>query len=941
MKNQLRETFKIIRKPEYRIYWAIVAICGFVFALALSLALRRYFHFEFHVPSQAQDSGIVGWVSVNKYPKQQEIFYYIAALVFMPMFTAFCWFLWMAYSAATAVLTQSSVQRILKQSAFSYIPLLFVFNDLFRPEISVGQLLWILIGLVVIAKIGLFCYNFIRSKPQKEISRNGKESPKYTIGKSSNLPSLPRKWGLPINAAGTVLASGLCIGFYVLIVYPPDSPTFWHNHSTGSGQALKILLLTTFGALAFWCVYSLLINRIRHRRFQDALADDAYAYVPAVLLLAISVFYPSGQLTLLILFALGFVGMKVLALYAPQQLDKLRSSQLTWRLLSYLMIPALFYVLFYGGGNVHGGLDLFHEGERLAPLNELLHGGIPFRDIYIQHGLFQNAYRPLLASKLFGETLASVRFLEGLFGPLGYVCIYLLGLQVFKNRLTAILIVFIVSGQDFWVSDRHGIFLVNVALVANYITTQRDRGLFAGWRPIFPLPLWRETVASCLAFGWKLILTGIVTSLTFFYSTEMGVYAFITCGLFLFLFGFTQKGVSGRKRPLPLFCYLAGVFLSALPFVVYFGLHGALDDLVRNSYIQLAYQIPTWGLQFPPLSSFLVQLNAEGLKSFQSETFRWYLPVLFYLIAATYLLHRALQGIFWSSESSPKLLLLLLAGITLFRTALGRSDSPHLVYGATMMWFIWIFFLERGIFWIWHRPEMAKWLKGKMARWQDGNEGGSCPLASLPSCPSPSCPLAPLPLSLLPFCQHHIPKIITKSVCVLVPSVIFLWYISTVHHPVKVFKDRLISLTQYRSIPRNVPQTLERAGGIQLPENQVSQVQQVVKYIQSNTYENDTIFDFSSQGAYYFFANRKSATRYHQIAYAATKSMQEEVIRDLDKSQTKLVILSTGGWFDNIDGVLAPNRHPLIAKYLEEHYQEAANINGTIILNRKKSHVEP
>ncbi|MBC8230277.1 hypothetical protein H8E77_12075 [bacterium] len=912
MKNQLRETFKIVKKPEYRIYWAIVAICGFVFALGLSLALRRYFHFEFH-----DRSGIVGWVSVNKYPKQQEMFYYIAAFVFMPMFTAFCWFLWMVYSAATALLTQSSVRRMLKQSAFSYIPLLFALKDLFRLELSVAQLLWIPLGLVVIAKVGLLCYNFLCSKPPKD---DGKQQPKYTIEQSSNLPTR-----LLINAAGTVLTAGLCIGFYALIVYPPSSSTLWNN--------LKILLITTFIVLAFWCAYSFFINRIRHRRFQHALADDAYAYVPAVLLLATSVFYPSGRHFLLILFALGFAGVKVFAISAPQRLDKLHSSRLAWRLLSYLMIPALFYVFLYGKGSVHGGLDLFHEGERLAPLNELLHGGIPFRDIYIQHGLFQNAYRPLLASKLFGGTLASVRFLEGLFGPLGYVCVYLLGLQVFKSRLSAILIVFIVSGQDFGVSDRHSIFLVNVALLANYITTQHDRGLFAGWRPISPLPscslrsptaspYGREIVASCIAFGWKLILAGIVTSLAFFYSTEMGVYAFITCGLFLFLLGFTKKGVSGRKRPLPLFCYLAGVFLGALPFVVYFGLHGAIDDLVYNSYIQLVYQIPTWGLQFPPVSSFLSQFNAEGLESFTTETFRWYLPVLLCLIATTYLLHRVLQRVFWSAESNAKLLLLLLAGITLFRTALGRSDSPHLVYGATMMWFIWIFFLERSILWIWHRPEMFASLTNDFvlwAKWQNGK------VAIL------NCALATLPPR-----QRHIPKIIMKSVCVLIPSVIFLWYISTVHHPVRVFKDRLISLTQYQSIPRNVPQTLEGAGGIQLPADQVSQLQQVVKYIQSNTSENDTIFDFSSQGAYYFFANRKSATRYHQIAYAATKSMQEEVIHDLDKSQTKLAILGTGGWFDNIDGVPSTDRHPLIAQYLEEHYQEAVNINGTIILRRRK-----
>jgi hypothetical protein len=264
------------------------------------------------------------------------------------------------------------------------------------------------------------------------------------------------------------------------------------------------------------------------------------------------------------------------------------------------------------------------------------------------------------------------------------------------------------------------------------------------------------------------------------------------------------------------------------------------------------------------------------------------------------------------------LLLLLLAGITLFRTALGRSDSPHLIYGAPMMWFIWIFFLERGILWIVQKCKEAKGQKGKETK------GLISHLSTSPSCPSRVAASRESGLALLPFCL----------LAILIPSFIFLWYISTVHHPVKVAKDRLTSLTQYRSIPRNVPQTLERAGGIQLPEDQVSQVQRVVKYIQSNTYENDTIFDFSSQGAYYFFANRKSATRYHQIAYAATKSMQEEVIRDLEKSQTKLVILSTGGWFDNIDGVSSTDRHPLIAKYLEEHYQEAVNINGTVIMQR-------
>ena len=53
---------------------------------------------------------------------------------------------------------------------------------------------------------------------------------------------------------------------------------------------------------------------------------------------------------------------------------------------------------------------MFHEGERLAPLNEMLHGGVVFKDIYVQHGLFQNAYLAWFGSKIFEPTLMGVRF---------------------------------------------------------------------------------------------------------------------------------------------------------------------------------------------------------------------------------------------------------------------------------------------------------------------------------------------------------------------------------------------------------------------------------------------------------------------------------------------------------------------------------------------------
>ena len=60
-----------------------------------------------------------------------------------------------------------------------------------------------------------------------------------------------------------------------------------------------------------------------------------------------------------------------------------------------------------------------------------------------------------------------------------------------------------------------------------------------------------------------------------------------------------------------------------------------------------------------------------------------------------------------------------------------------------------------------------------------------------------------------------------------------------------------------------------------------------------------------------------------------------EVISALESDQTRLVIFKTGGWFDNVDGIPVEERHPLIAKYLEDNYELAININNTEILLRK------
>ena len=543
-----------------------------------------------------------------------------------------------------------------------------------------------------------------------------------------------------------------------------------------------------------------------------------------------------------------------------------------WTGVVYVIFPVFIYLLTYSSG-LHGKIDMFHEGERLAPLNEMLRGGVPFRDIYIQHGVFQNAYLAWLGSQLFEPTLFGVRSMEDILDPLGYVALYLLGLQVFRGGLfTAFICVLIASGTAFWVSPRHSLGLMSFAFVASFLTRAQN-------------------VPTDSRFPWRLLFAGLFASLAFWYSTEIGLYTLAAVGLFLLIYAFLPREEPLRKRFLPLIGYSWGLLFGFLPVSVYFLAHGALDDVIWNSYIQCRYQLDTWGLAFPSLSETLTLLSRDGWRAFVfSEGFRWYLPIGVFLSVAAYLTYRHLSGT--SSTNTLKLLLLLLGGVAFFRTALGRSDGGHLIYGATFLWVLCLFPLERGIFGMFRA--LVSLARGKV-HW------------------------------------HYA----VKAVWVLIPTLLFCWYVGEAHQPVAGFHEKWQRLRQNPFKQRVVPEELVRAGRVDIPDDQVEQVQKVVAYIKENTEPEEKIFDFTSQGAYYFFADRPGVTRFHQVSYASTPAMQQEVIAALEADQTRLVLFKTGGWFDAVDAIPVEERHPLIAAYLQANYELAVNINDTEILLRK------
>lgn len=761
-KSFLHGKLKHIRKSDVRLYHALVVASAFSLATAIGFWIHKF------LPFQPHRSEVIGWISVNNYPKHQELFYYLLVLTGVPatiLAYTFCWIIFSQYIAKW--LCQPTV-LLLKQNALASSFLLLTWHRIW--DLNRNPLLGLIlpVALVFIAKLGIIGWH---------IRKRGK-------------PTLP----VEANKRQQVYE-------HIVVKRKFDHPVF--------------------------------------------------------------------------------------------------------RIWKFLILPILIYSLIYSG-NGSSTIDLFHEGEQLASLNELMHGGVPFRDIYLQHGLFQNVGLAWLGSKIFGASLAGVRKMSHFLEPLGYIAIYFLGTQLFRfGTIPSILLTLITTSEGNWVTARHSLALISFAWVANYLKTHHHNGLYAGWNPLnintTTLSPWphsiqttgkhvlqklQETLAYSMTFGWKLTVAGFFANFAFWYSTEIGLYALGSTSIFLLLYGIHRE-IPKRRQLLPIGCYSSGVLIGSLPILTYFIVHGALDDLATNTWIQCRYQIPTWGLRFPPLSSILKPLNNpmvqnQWLVFLKSEGFRWYLPIATFVVTSSYLAYRSTRGGFWNSESCNQLLLVLLGGVFFFRTALGRSDGSHLIFGSTFLWVIGILIIERGL--------------DRLIRQKTGRLWGTILIAVL--------------------------------------SISMTYYLHEAHHPIRAFKSRVNQFMNRSSELIAEHTILNRIGRENIQIDQAKHVARVVAYIQNHTQPNERIFDFTSQGAYYFFANRPSATRYHQIAYASTSDMQMEVIHDLKNDKTNLIIFKTGGWFDQIDGIPSEQRHPIIAEYLKEHYKLAINIGGTQILNR-------
>jgi len=483
-----------------------------------------------------------------------------------------------------------------------------------------------------------------------------------------------------------------------------------------------------------------------------------------------------------------------------------------WVLLA-VVVPTLLYFFVLDRSHMVGPINLFEEGASLAPLQTALSGGAVFRDTYLQHGLFQNYGKPLIAASI-QVSLVSLRLVNALLLPLGYLAIYVLGLCVFRSAATAVALPLILTAPGLHISDRQTFGFLGIALVAAAIRRKQRDG-----RP----------GSSAMRREWPYYLgSGGCAVLGFFYSVEIGLYTLAACGAFLGLQALTDWRIPWVQRRNRVLCFCGGVVLTALPFLCYFAWLGVLSDFAANVYTQCVYQSEVWGLPYP---SLLEELRAwSGVRPFlASQTIRFYIPIATYLVVAGWIAFRACGRGFWRRPGNPILLLLALAAFAWFRTTLGRTDRFHLAEGTPFLW-VFVLMAVESVLWRLRAVAAAPKLSGRSA---------------------------------------------LATAAMVVAAAVAGYAMETAYRPISSVSQRWLRVAAGGNrLPALQPAT-DRFGGMAGEESFGMFVgirlytRILVERIAQLTQPGQYIFDMTNQAALYFLADRRSPSRYQQLVYAA------------------------------------------------------------------------
>jgi hypothetical protein len=556
--------------------------------------------------------------------------------------------------------------------------------------------------------------------------------------------------------------------------------------------------------------------------------------------------------------------------------------------LDYFVAPGAILFLIFDPNFLHGYIDFLENGQYLACVNGIFEGKVPYKDFFVQFGPFQ-LYAITAAMVLFGKTIATFRLFLYANYLLSFLAIYLLARQVCRRRCAAYLATFaclIEVSHPFWATSwdfgRMGLGMLVLSMLAVFSRKKDLRLIF---------------------------LAGILSSITCFYTIDVGLIAILSS--LTFVFASSMEAAGGGKEKLhyilrPLLWYCAGGFLVALPFFLFMALDGALGPYVETSfYVLPKYHLKVWGQAVPSLLEGL--RNTPGILDLvRTEIFRIYLPVPLYAGVLVYLVVSWLRKN-WKSDTSTYFLLFVY-GVIAYRNAFRVILGPQFQVVLPPLIILTVSLFERS--------HDALFIRGHEA-----------PLRRISSS-----------RFLLKTAAFGLLAVIAGAYFLVSPK----RYYGTLEgwFAYQNLKGELVGTYSFPMPLKRLALTeskVERIGKAMIPAWENAQVTAVVEYLKKNTKEGEGVFCFPEHGLYNFLAERPAPTQFYiaGLAYTAPQ-WREKLLAQLTAQDPRVIVYSKE--LSNLAQGIGKREEllPEMAKYIEGNYHVAETF-GTVRIYLRNS----
>ncbi|MDQ2869605.1 MAG: hypothetical protein M3S32_02600 [Acidobacteriota bacterium] len=369
---------------------------------------------------------------------------------------------------------------------------------------------------------------------------------------------------------------------------------------------------------------------------------------------------------------------------------------------------------------------------------------------------------------------------------------------------------------------------------------------------------------------------GVFSALTFFSTLDFGV-IFLIGGAAAPIALKVLAGDAWKKTAARIIVFGFGVLLASAPFLALLARRGALEEFFRVSCLEIPSSItPTWGVPAVSLTNLFRESSlAETLRHPGSAETRALLTLLLVLASSAFVLllrsrERAVEP---ADRGATVCLLLAVLGL---RGVLGRADSGHrMMYGVLA-----------GL--------PAAWLFYRVSRLR-----------------APRIRLAAAVLT-------------AGGLCLLLrPDRVVTWQLQSLANSsaLRHSEERAAAV-----VPGHEPSS-------RLPREQVGDLEALRTVLDGGIPPDQTFFDFGNEPGLYFLLQRRPPTRYSSVPCYETEEKQLEVIQALERERPPIAIVASGT-NDVFDGVSNRDRAPLVARYLDEHYQTIGRVGSRTLAVR-------